>query len=102
MYGSFMSRTRRSTSVSGRKIRNDTTGGPAFTVDTHGGFSKADALGSGSENSHYVIVRVDVRQKLKVGVEFSHQRLLGEVKQQVDVKSRPMLTSYCPVATGCD
>jgi len=60
-----------------------TTGGPAFTVDTHGA-SGRPTPGGGSENSNYVIVRVDVRQGLRVVSSFSIN-LLGGVKQQVDV-----------------
>jgi hypothetical protein len=62
---------------------DDTTGGPAFTVDTHGATGRATP-GSGSENSNYVIVRVDVRQGLRVVSSF-RINLLGGVKQQVDV-----------------
>lgn len=61
----------------------DDTGGPAFTVDTHGASGRATP-GSGSENSNYVIVRVDVRQGLRVVSSF-RINLLGGVKQQVDV-----------------
>ena len=67
----------------GPEDADDTTGGPAFTVDTHGASGRATP-GSGSEKSNYVIVRVDVRQGLRVVSSF-RINLLGGVKQQVDV-----------------
>ena len=67
----------------GPEDADDTTGGPAFTVDTHGA-SGRPTPGGGSENSGYVIVRVDVRQGLRVVSSF-RINMLGGVKQQVDV-----------------
>jgi hypothetical protein len=58
-------------------------GGAGFTVDTHGASGRATPSG-GSEKSTYVIVRVDVRQGLRVVASF-HINMLGGVKQQVDV-----------------
>jgi hypothetical protein len=60
----------------------DDSGGE-FVVDTHGATGRATP-GGGSENSGYVIVRVDVRQGLRVVSSF-RINLLGGVKQQVDV-----------------
>jgi hypothetical protein len=57
--------------------------GGEFVVDTHGATGRATP-GGGSENSGYVIVRVDVRQGLRVVSSF-RINLLGGVKQQVDV-----------------
>jgi hypothetical protein len=58
------------------------TGG-GITVDTHGASGRATP-GGGSADSRYVIVRVDVRQGLRVVASF-RINMLGGVKRQEDV-----------------
>ena len=63
---------------------DDGTGsGAGFTVDTHGASGRATP-GGGSPDSRYVIVRVDVRQGIRVVASF-RINMLGGVKRQEDV-----------------
>jgi hypothetical protein len=65
------------------KDDEDPDGGGGFTVDTHGAAGRATPSG-GSADSRYVIVRVDVRQGIRVVASFRINQL-GGVKRQVDV-----------------
>lgn len=61
------------------------TGGAPLTVDTHGASAAMKAgSSSGSANSHYVIVRADVRTGVRDIASFQIG-LLGGVQQQEDV-----------------
>lgn len=61
----------------------DDTGGPAFTVDTHGASGRATPSG-GSPDSVYVIERVDVRTDMR-RVDSLRLGLLGTGRSQPDI-----------------